>query len=181
MKPYIRLGALGFSAPIPISYQENTFAVGLAGIPSSNANLTWGVQHTFGDTGPDGEAEIQASQALTVLTITDNRLQSGIQGHGLSVADSVVLRGISGVADGSYQVATVVSQTSYTVTALSSQTLTAVQGFAKNFRWFNHVSLVTQTGRLDGNYAFPVRAVRLNVSVYVAGYVDLMILQGSSR
>jgi hypothetical protein len=30
--------------------------------------------------------------------------------------------------------------------------------------WFNHEDLVSQTTSQDGNYAFPVRAVRLNVS-----------------
>lgn len=27
--------------------------------------------------------------------------------------------------------------------------------------WYNHVSLAAQTGQLDGNYAYPVTAIRL--------------------
>lgn len=30
--------------------------------------------------------------------------------------------------------------------------------------WFNHPTLLSQTVSADGNYAFPVRAVRVNVS-----------------
>ena len=30
--------------------------------------------------------------------------------------------------------------------------------------WFNHPDLTSESGNNDGNYAFPVRAIRLNVS-----------------
>ena len=41
--------------------------------------------------------------------------------------------------------------------------------FASNFdpstaTWFNHTDLTSQSTSQDGNYAFPVRAIRLNVS-----------------
>lgn len=181
MKPIVRLGALGFSPAIPVDYLGNVFAVGLCGVPSSNFNLTWGVQHTLDDVGPDGALPVTYSQTTTTITVTDLRQVSGIQGHGLSVADSVYLRGISATADGHYQVATVTSQTVYTVTSAVSQSASGA-AVASNFRWFNHVSLTAiTTGRADGNYAFPVRAVRLNVSAYVAGYIDLLVLQGSGR
>lgn len=177
MKPLLRQGAAGFSTPIPVDYRSTPFAIGLIGIPSSNATLTWGVQHTFDDPGPDGAGPVTYSQATTVITVTDLRTVNGVQGHGLSVADSVFLNGIAGTPDGPYQVATVTSQTVYTVTSTVNQTA-AGSAIAHNFRWSNHVSLVTQTGRLDGNYAFPIRAIRLNVSAYTAGYIDLIALQG---
>lgn len=181
MKPVVRLGAAGFSAPVPVDYLANAYGIGLAGVPSSNANLTWGVQHTFDDPGPDGAFPVTYTQvASTTITVTDLRAVNGIQGHGLSVADSVFLNGIANTPDGPYQVASVISQTQYTVTSLVNQTA-AGSAVGHNFRWFNHVSLVTQTGRLDGNYAFPVRCLRLNVSIYAAGYVDLIILMGSGR
>lgn len=179
MKPQIRLASNGFSPPVIIDYISKTFAVGLCGIPSSNANLTWGVQHTFDDPGPEGEAEILVSQTTTTLTINDVRSKSGIVGHGLSVNDSVFLRSIPGITDANYQVASITSQTIYTVTVGVSQSLAGVLAYAKNFRWLPHISLVAQTTRQDGNYAFPARAVRLTVSSYVAGYIDLIVLQGS--
>lgn len=177
MKPILRQGALGFSVPIPVDYRSAPFAIGVMGIPSSNATLTWTVQHTLDDPGPDGAFPVTYSQTTTTITVTDTRQFNGITGHGLSVADSVFLNGIAGTPDGAYQVATVVSQTQYTVTSAVSQTASG-NAIAHNFRWDNHVSLVNLTGRQDGNYAFPVRALRLNISAYTAGYMDLIILQG---
>lgn len=180
MKPFYRQGALGFGPPIPLDYRTAPFAIGVAGILSSNATLTWGVQHTLDDPGPDGAFPVSYSQVATTITVTDTRMFNGVTGHGLSVADSVYLNGIAGTPDGNYQVATVTNQTVYTVTSAVSQSV-AGNAVAHNFRWFNHVSLVNLTARQDGNYAFPVRAVRLNVSAYTSGYIDLMILQGWSQ
>lgn len=177
MKPVLRLAAAGFSSPIPVDYRSVPMGIGLVGIPSSNANLTWGVQHTLDDAGPEGVQPVTYTQAATTITVTDLRSIGGTTGHGLSVADSVYLRGIAGTPDGPYQVATVTSQTIYTVTSLVNQAA-AGGATASNFRWLNHVSMTGQTGRLDGNYAYPIRAVRLAVSPYVTGYVDLLILQG---
>jgi hypothetical protein len=44
-----------------------------------------------------------------------------------------------------------------------------------NATWFNHPSLAAQTANLDGNYAFPVAAIRLNVTG--TGVVNLTIAQ----
>lgn len=177
MKPFYRQGAIGFSPAIPVDYRSVPLGIGIIGIPSSNATLTWGVQHTLDDPGPDGAFPVTYSQTTTTITVTDTRQFFGVTGHGLSVADSVYLTGIAGTPDGNYQVATVTSQTVYTVTSAVSQSA-AGNAVAHNFRWDNHVSLVTLTGRQDGNYAFPIRAIRLNISAYTAGYLDLIILQG---
>jgi hypothetical protein len=53
--------------------------------------------------------------------------------------------------------------------------------FAKNFNpatatWFNHEDLVSQTTNQDGNYAFPVRAIRLNVGSST-GTVTITLIQ----
>lgn len=177
MKPFYRQGAIGFGPPIPVDYRSVPLAIGIIGIPSSNATLTWGIQHTLDDPGPDGAFPVSYSQVANTITVTDTRQFNGVTGHGLSVADSVYLNGISGTPDGPYQVASVVSQTVYTVTSVVSQSAAGTAA-AHNFRWDNHVSLVALTGRQDGNYAFPIRAVRLNISAYTAGYVDIIILQG---
>lgn len=43
---------------------------------------------------------------------------------------------------------------------------------------FKHATLVSKTASGDGNYAFPVRAIRLNVTAYTSGTATLTILQG---
>ena len=43
---------------------------------------------------------------------------------------------------------------------------------------FKHSTLVGKTANADGNYAFPIRAVRLNVTAYTSGSATLTILQG---
>lgn len=44
--------------------------------------------------------------------------------------------------------------------------------------WFNHETLVDQVASQDGNYAFPVRGIRINQTVG-AGSVALTVLQGN--
>ena len=43
---------------------------------------------------------------------------------------------------------------------------------------FTHSSVASQTTNKDGNYAFPVRAIRLNVTAWTSGGATLTILQG---
>lgn len=48
--------------------------------------------------------------------------------------------------------------------------------------WFPHSSVVAQTASNDGNYAFPVTAIRLNVTAYTSGTgATITLLQGSSQ
>lgn len=47
--------------------------------------------------------------------------------------------------------------------------------------WFPHTSVAAQTTNKDGNYAFPITAIRLNVTVNAAGTATLTVLQGSSQ
>ncbi len=44
---------------------------------------------------------------------------------------------------------------------------------------FDNAGLVSQTANNDGNYAFPVRAIRLNVTAFTSGDATLTIIQGS--
>lgn len=43
---------------------------------------------------------------------------------------------------------------------------------------FKHTSLVGKTASADGNYAFPIRAVRINNTAFTSGSATLTILQG---
>ncbi len=43
---------------------------------------------------------------------------------------------------------------------------------------FDHSSVTGETTSTDGNYAFPVRAIRLTVTAYTSGDVTMTVLQG---
>ena len=43
---------------------------------------------------------------------------------------------------------------------------------------FDHSSVSGKSTNADGNYAFPVRAIRLTVTSYTSGSVTLTVLQG---
>lgn len=43
--------------------------------------------------------------------------------------------------------------------------------------WFSHATLAGQTASAVGNIAFPVRAVRLNVTSYTAGTATITVIQ----
>lgn len=54
--------------------------------------------------------------------------------------------------------------------------------FAANYNpatgnWFSHATMVNKTTSFDGNYAYPVTAIRLNVTVHVSGSVTLTVIQ----
>ena len=44
---------------------------------------------------------------------------------------------------------------------------------------FDHSTVAAQTTNKDGNYAFPVRAIRLNVTAGTAPVVSMTLLQGT--
>ena len=41
--------------------------------------------------------------------------------------------------------------------------------------WYPHATLAAQTANADGNYAYPPRAVRLNVTALTAGSVTMTV------
>jgi hypothetical protein len=43
--------------------------------------------------------------------------------------------------------------------------------------WFQNSSVTAQTASANGNYAFPVRAIRLNVTAYTSGSATLTLVQ----
>ena len=54
--------------------------------------------------------------------------------------------------------------TSGTVTATVQHTFDDVFDSSVTPTWFNHPTLVSLTANADGNYAFPIRAIRLDVT-----------------
>jgi hypothetical protein len=121
-------------------------------------------------------------------------------GHGMSTGDNVIITG-SGPPFDTPQVAiglqhgdlgadiTVTSNTAYTY-AVPNSGPTADSGNAtvRRMRVFPHATLNSGAGnpgntglRADGNYAFPIRALRVKANTLTGGAVDLLILQGSAR
>lgn len=54
--------------------------------------------------------------------------------------------------------------------------------FASNFdpttaTWYPHASLVDRNATADGNYAFPVTGIRLNVTAYTSGTATMTVIQ----
>lgn len=175
------VGSQTFSAWVPINQIQNAFQIGLGCAISSGASATYKVQHTFDEPGPEGLHPISISRVTTTATVVDVGVDG--LGHGLSVSDNVLIQETGSTnLDGSYAVASIVSATSYTYTVANSGA-TADQGNAKahNFRVYDHAIITGQTGRIDGNYAFPIQAVRLNVTTWASGKVELTVLQGMGR
>jgi hypothetical protein len=43
--------------------------------------------------------------------------------------------------------------------------------------WYDHATLTAKTTSSDGNYAYPVTAVRLNVTAYTSGSATMTVIQ----
>jgi len=43
--------------------------------------------------------------------------------------------------------------------------------------WYDHATLTSKTASSDGNYAYPVSAIRLNVDPYTSGTATMNVLQ----
>lgn len=180
----VALGANGNSVWVPHDPWQTPFCLTLAGFVSAGASLTWAVQYTCDDIY--AYRDISISQTTTVITVTDPGppvqtsfgVAAATQGHGLSVNDWYKIEG-SGLpnVDGEYAVATVPTATTLTLASAFSQ---SVAGAAKGSgaRVFPHATLVAQTGRATGNYAFPAKASRLTVSGFASGVAFLEFLQG---
>lgn len=174
--------AAGPSAWVPVDYLAIAFGIGFGCSVSSGASLTYTVQHTFDDLGPGSPGTTPTtgfhyptggiSQTTTTITVTDAN-------HGLSVGDFVQLQGCGSGMDGAYTVASVTNANVYTLTSAVSQSATASSaGFVCGARVYNHPVVVGATARQDGNYAFPIRAMRVNVTAWTSGSVSLTVLQG---
>jgi hypothetical protein len=197
MKPVkVTMNAVGYSAWIPIDYTEAWFGVGVAVVLSEDGSLTYTVQHTFDDPSPLDYTNpniplVTIARAGAVATVTDLG-PYGI-GHGLTTGDSVIIQssGSPAVLDSQppqppfpangiigWNVASTPTNTSYTYACANSGPTTD-NGNAKAVRLRVFPStLAAQTSRGTVTYNYPVRAIRLNVTAYAAGYVDMLVLQG---
>lgn len=194
MRPtQVSLSAAGNSPLVFTDYQQTPFDLSIAVICSSGATLSYQPQVCIDDPSNTWDRNVIATQATTVITVTNDFGPPGNGNtHGLSVADIVQLKGTqgnlaSGVLaniDGLYPVATIVSATSYTLTSPTSQTFTAGPDTkAQSFRVFPaYVAVVGgTTARTLSSYTVPISAVRLVVSAYTSGTCTMVLLQGMEK
>lgn len=169
----VTLSAVENSAWIPVDYRQNPFSVGLAvDFDSAAAGITYEVQHTLDNPGKKVTPS-SISRAGTTVTVNFS------SPHGVNVNDSIVVEG-SGIdgADGVFSVATVPSTTQLTYTTTVSGAATGnVDTRVVLLRVYAHEFLTAKTTPDDGNYAFPITAIRLNVSARTAGSVTMIVNQ----
>lgn len=191
---YTASGAVGAVTPwIILDRKLANFGVGIGVILSEDANLTYTVQHTFDPFGPDWELPVTLARAAGVVTATFPYQ------HGLTTADSLMIRGSGSTQMDSqpstaqigppwplnvgqplaFAVASTPSNTTLTYACTNAGPATD-NGSAKAqiIRVFPNADLAAQTTRGNANYAFPVSAIRLLLTAWVAGFAQIEALQG---
>ncbi len=172
----VSLSATGNSAWVPVNHRQRPFGVALAvDLDSAASGITYNVQHTLDDLGKLAKI-ISITRSTTTVTVTF------AEAHDANVNDSLVVwgTGITGM-DGTFAVASVTNTTVLTYTSGTSATSTGATDTRVNIlRVFPHEFLTGKTTVDDGNYAFPVTAVRLNVSAHSAGKATLQVIQGGA-
>lgn len=167
----VTVGSATKSAWIPLDPNQAPFAVGFGVTLPATVNLTYKVQHSFDTPARGVLCQITRSTTTATLTLTD---------HGLTTSDSIVVSGAGAPFDGTYDVAGVTNANVITYTVSNSgAALSDPAAKVAVMRVFDHPVVTGKTAASDGNYAFPVRAVRLNVTAYTSGKATLTLLQGS--
>lgn len=170
------LSSTGQSPWLNLDEAQNAFGVGFnVDLNSTASGITFKIEHTFDDLGKYVYATI--SRSLTTVTVTVPA------GHDLNTGDSIVVRNantLSGAAglDGTYNV-TVSNATTLTYTSGTSGTVASTSGIEVCLiRVQTHSTITGNASSVDGNYAFPIEAMRLNVTAWTAGKATLTIVQG---
>ena len=160
------LSAAGVGPWLPLSDHQTPFNVAIGCVCSSNINATYSVEYAHDSVIVSQACSISRSGTVATLTLTN---------HGLTTNDSVIVRG-SGDAnlDGTFAIASVVDQNNITYAVSNTGALSALAK-AVPMRVFTHSTLNGKTANADGNIAFPVQAIRLHITAWVAGYVTMIV------
>lgn len=172
----VTLSAVGVSPWIPVNYRQSPFSVGLAvHFDAAASGITYEVQHTLDNLGKK-VTPVSISRTGTTVTVTFS------DPHQLRVNDSIVVEGSEiPTGDGTFAVATVPSATSLTYTTSGSGNVTGSPNTrVVLLRVLPHEFLTAKNTPDDGNYGFPVTAIRLNVSARTAGSVTLVVNQSET-
>ena len=165
----VTVGSATRSAWVPLDTSETPFNVTIGCVCSSNKNFTYSVEYSHDY--PFDAAPCTLSRSTTTATL-------GLTDHGLTTSDSILVTGTGSTSlDGTFQVAGVTNQNVITYTVVDAGITTSLSAKVAVMRVFTHATLVSKTANADGNLAFPVQAVRLNVTPWAAGYVTMIVMQ----
>lgn len=181
----VSLSAVGYTPPVLLDWYQVPPVIGLAVTLSSGADLTANVYYSLDDLSSAAQRVVAGiSRSGTTITVvgdlglTGNATDSGDGGtHGLSVGDFVQIVN-DPTLNGSYEVASVVSATSYTLTSPVSGTYSAPNPVLVSARLFEVTGLSALAARTAASLAVPATAVWLNVSAYTSGVATLAVTQG---
>lgn len=169
-----RVSSLAFSTWIPLNWrtQSANYGIGIGVILSSGASLTYSVEHTFDYIWPT-QKNFSGSRSTTTVTITKVN-------HGLSVGSYWYTDPAAPAPfAGEFAVAAITDADNFTYTVANSGATSVAFGVFEGAgaRVLPHSVLAAKTATADGNYAFPCRACRLNVTTWVSGFADLIVYQ----
>lgn len=154
----------GASGWIPVDWRQAPFSVSLH--VDVQGTGTYKVQHGFTNWVKN---VVKLARTTTTATLTYTN-------HGLQVGDSLIVEGAGAPFDGTYGVASVTDANNVTYTVANSG-LTASEGRCLFVRVADHSTLTAKTASADGNYAFPVQMVRLNITSTGTGKYAFTVTQ----
>ena len=166
----VSTAATGVGPWIPVDHRQNPFSVAFDVDIAGNTG-TYTVQHGYTDWV---SYPCSYTRVTTTMTVTQVN-------HGLAAGDSVNIMG-SGLAanDGYFAVATVSSVDVFTLTLPADAGPASGQINIQKIRVMDHATIATQTTSKDGNYAYPINALRLKITVSGAGSYYMTVNQGSN-
>lgn len=179
MKTTVSVAALGASVWLPVSYLQNPFSVSLdVTLSQDAAGITYTVQHTF-DNPQDARAPQSLTRSGAVATVID-------PAHGLVTGDSLQVMNSGDpnldTARGQGVDITVVDDNTYTYAVGNTGAAAGlIATRIVTLKVFNHAQMAALAARADGNYAFPVQAVRVKNTAWTGGTTSLKVIQSAGR
>lgn len=168
------LGATGPGPWFPLDTIQSGFGVGYFCNVQESSTLTYKIEHGFYDESRDRYA-CRITRSTTTATLTWNDATAMTP----KIGDSIVVTGAGAPLDGTFQVAGVTSASVVTYTvANSGATVSAAGSMALIIHTEDDPIVVSKTASTSGNIAFPVNAIRLNVTAFTSGAVSLTVNQG---
>lgn len=171
----------------PVDYEQISPQLGISVIIQGTA--TFSVQHTFSDIfklhstggaqdGSAGQSSALLTRAAAVATVT-------IANHGLAVGDYIKSTGNGAPFDNGpggagvvYAVATVPTVNTFTFAVANSGATVGYGGFIQIANVLNHSTMAAVSANSSGSYAFPIAAVRLNVTASTGTVTMIAIMTG---
>lgn len=208
MRPItVTQATVGSSAAIPMNQYSTPFNIGFG--CTTNGTVTYSVQHTFDDPfAPIGyvnqyvftrlgsivvaTAPLAPSPYQNANTANQPYVCLNSETTGLAVSNQISWGNTNYSPVYAVQALTPLAGTSTTIVTLTMNlpnaisvgtpiyTVVAGSAPAPTLNWFNHATVALVSGAADGNYAFPVRAVRLLVTSG-SGSVSATFLQAGIR